>query len=341
MKKTQYLAGIEKMKEGDIRPEGLLNRYLELSAEDAGNYFSGIGRKSISCVACQSFDTKSEFEKNGFAYATCNRCGTLYQTPRPPIEAFEIFYKESESSRFWAEYFFPSVAEARRERIFRPRAELLIQICEANSVNVNNLIDVGAGYGIFMEEWRRYLPETNLLGIEPSASLSGVCRKKGFQVIEEMVENVSSHKNYADLVVCFEVLEHVFDPLSFVKNLANLTKVGGYTFVSTLSVDGFDIQTLWNRSNSIFPPHHINFMSIKGFYELFERAGLEVVSITTPGVLDVDIVRNAYKKMPEIFSNNRFVQHLLANDDTSAKFQEFISKNCLSSHALVFAKKVR
>lgn len=328
------------MKEADIRPEALLNRYLELSAEDAHRCFSSVEREERACVACGSVESQFEFEKNGFAYASCKLCGTLYQTPRPPLHAFEAFYRDSVSSRYWAEQFFPAVAEARRERIFRPRAERLIQICEANDIAVNKLIDVGAGYGILLDEWRRLRPVTDLLAIEPSSSLAGECRSKGFSVVEDIAENVSGYRNYADLVVCFEVLEHVFEPLSFIKNLVDLARSDGYVFVSTLSVDGFDIQTLWEKSNSIFPPHHINFMSIEGFRRLFERAGLEVVSVSTPGELDVDIVRNAYGKNPGAFTSNRFVRQLMAHDNHAARFQEFLSDNCLSSHAWVFAKKV-
>jgi len=327
------------MKEVDIRPEALLNRYLELSAEDAEQCFSGVPRQNLSCVACGSAEVCHEFEKNGFSYATCKQCGTLYQTPRPKIEAFEAFYRDSVSSRYWAEEFFPAVAEARREKILRPRAERLIRMCETYGVEVDRLVDVGAGYGILLDEWRLLRPKTHLLAIEPSSSLAGECRAKGFEVVEDIAENVTSYRDYADLVVCFEVLEHVFDPLPFIKTLAGLARPNGYVFVSTLSVDGYDIQTLWEQSNSISPPHHINFMSIEGFQLLFERAGLEVLSISTPGVLDVDIVRNAYRKNPENFISNRFLRKLMESESHAAAFQEFLSSNCLSSHAWVFARK--
>lgn len=138
------------MKESDIRPEALLRRYLELSEQDAELCFVETPRLNIPCVACGSERLVGEFEKNGFAYSSCQDCGTLFQSPRPPIAAFEAFYRDSVSSRYWAEEFFPAVAEARREKIFRPRVERLADLCRTKNISVERLIDVGAGYGIFL-----------------------------------------------------------------------------------------------------------------------------------------------------------------------------------------------
>jgi len=327
------------MKESEIRPEHLLQRYLELSAEDATRCFSDAVRQEIPCVACSAQGATREFSKHGFAYSTCKACGTLFQSPRPVIAAFEQFYRDSVSSRFWAEEFFPAVAEARRGSIFRPRVERLAEICASKGVTVEQLVDVGAGYGIFLDEWRKRFPQTQLLAVEPGAKLAQVCRDQGFAVVEDIVENVQGYDRQADLVVCFEVLEHVYDPVSFIRILSRLAKPGGHVFISTLGVDGYDIQTLWENSNSIFPPHHINFLSLKGFEQAFARAGLVNIDISTPGKLDVDIVRNAFKRDPSLLKDNHFAQ-LLANDaERGTLFQAFLAENRLSSHTWVLAQK--
>lgn len=327
------------MKESDIRPEALLQRYLELSAQDAELCFVNTPCFKIPCVACGSEHLADEFKKNGFAYSSCRDCGTLLQNPRPPIAAFEAFYRDSVSSRYWAEEFFPAVAEARREKIFRPRVERLVDLCRAKNISVERLIDVGAGYGIFLDEWRRANPSTQMLAVEPSESLAAECRSKGFEVVEDIAENVSGYNEYADLIVCFEVLEHVYDPLEFIQTLSGLAKPGGYIFISTLCVDGFDIQMLWDKSNSIFPPHHINFLSVAGFKHLFARAGLVDVDVSTPGQLDVDIVRNAIKRDPGLMNAQHFLRRIVSDHDTAVNFQKFIAANRLSSHAWVFGMK--
>jgi len=327
------------MKESEIRPADIFKRYLELSAADAERHFKNDERVSIPCVACGSKDLSPEFRKLGFSYSTCNNCRTLFQTPRPSVDAFEGFYRDSISSRYWAETFFPAVAEARREKIFKPRVERLAALCAERGLIPRSLVDVGAGYGIFLEEWRRILPETSLLAIEPSVNLAQTCRGHGFDVVQDIVENVTGYENSSDLVVCFEVLEHAYDPVALIKSLARLAKPGGYVFVSTLGVDGFDIQTLWDRSDSISPPHHINFLSIPGFEAAFARAGLVDVGITTPGKLDVDIVRNAFRRDAAVLKDSRFAKFIVEDDERGALFQTFLASHQMSSHVWVLARK--
>jgi SAM-dependent methyltransferase len=327
------------MREHDIRPQGLLRRYLELSAQDARRYFAGAPRTRIACVACGAAAGTPQFEKNGFAYEQCASCGTLYQNPRPPLEVFETFYRDSASARFWAQEFFPAVAEARREKIFRPRVERLAGLCEQQGIEVGTLVDVGAGTGIFLEEWRRRFPATRLIAIEPGEPLARECRAKGLEVIESFAEDASGCAACGDAVACFEVLEHSHDPLHFVRVLAGFVRPGGCLLVSTLGVDGFDIQLLWERSNSIFPPHHINFLSVAGFERLFARAGLGAVSVITPGALDVDIVRNALHEHPELLAGNRFLARLVSDEPLAQSFQQFLAANRLSSHVWVMARR--
>ncbi len=327
------------MKENEIRPETLLARYVELSALDAATFFSSGPRNSIPCVACGGIDLAPEFEKHGFGYVRCGGCGTLFQNPRPPIEAFEAFYGDSGSSRYWAEVFFPAVAEVRREKIFRPRVARLSQMCADKGLRVDRLVDVGAGYGIFLDEWRQRFPAANLIAVEPSASLAGECRAKELAVVEAIAEKATGLDGEADLVTCFEVLEHVHQPLDFLNVLKKFVRPGGYVFVSTLGIDGFDLQVLWDKSTQISPPHHINFLSVRGFECLFKRAGLDDVTIATPGLLDVDIVRNFVRRDPSLLEGQRFLRALLQDGDASAAFQAFLSANCLSSHAWIMGRR--
>lgn len=327
------------MKESDIRPVNLLNEYLRLSALDAEAYFNSSERQAISCPACDGTGIRA-FAKHGFDYQECGECGSLYQSPRPLLREFERFYGDSPSSNYWAETFFPSVAEARREKIFKPRAERIKEMCGAIGFVPGVVIDVGAGYGIFLEEWSKISPGSHLRAVEPGCKLARTCRVKGIEVLECLAEQAEPWHSSGDLITCFEVIEHAYSPLDFIRALHALIRPGGWVVISGLGVEGYDIQVLWERSKSISPPHHINFLSVAGFETLFQRAGFREVRVSTPGNLDVDIVFNSLKERNGLGGIRRFENILMKRGKQAADdFQNFLVQHRMSSHTWVMAKK--
>jgi len=320
------------MKENEIRPKELFERYLELSKQDATS-FDAAQFQEIQCPGCGANDSNNKFDKNGFNYKLCYKCGSLYCSPRPKEKILKEFYESSQSSKYWSEIFFPAVAESRREKLFRKKTKTIYELLCSKNYGPEKICDVGAGYGVFLEELKIHLPQAKFFAIEPSPESAEKCRSKGFNTLETTAEKASEWSGYFDLVISQEVLEHVYHPLSFVESLHELTKPGGYCLVTGLGYEGYDILTLQKNSNSVFPPHHLNFLSIEGFDTLFQRAGFIDIQIWTPGELDVDIVLNSGL-------NNDFVQALSKRGDKAVKdFQNFLQKYKLSSHVWVFARK--
>ena len=62
---TQPDSLLEHMKEGDIRPQEILDRYLELSRQDGVRCFTESKREAIR-VGCGSSIIEEQFEKQGF-----------------------------------------------------------------------------------------------------------------------------------------------------------------------------------------------------------------------------------------------------------------------------------
>lgn len=325
--------------EDEIRPQKLIQKYKDIREEDAKSIIENSSRNDVPCVGCGGNTLKQEFTKSSFVYSSCRDCSTLFQSPRPSSESFEEYYKDSKSATFWASKFLPAVENVRREKIFKPRAKKILDIAEEHAKQIEKIADIGAGSGLMLDEFRKIHPKSELLAIEPSKILADSCRKKDIPVEEDLIENIKNQDNSCDLVTCFEVLEHVYDPLLFIKNISNLLKPGGLMIITTLSVDGFDIQFLWEKSEQISPPHHINFLSKKGFKHLFKRAGLNNIEVITPGVLDVDIVKNAINKDEDLKEKNLFLSKLISNQTFSNKFQSLITESGLSSHAWIIAEK--
>lgn len=328
------------MKESDIRSDSMVDEYLRLSSIDAKNYFQMSLSSRVPCVGCGSESSDVEFIKEGFSYSRCRDCDSLFLSPRPKEADFECFYRDSPSAKFWSDVFFPSVAEKRRELIFANRASTLRDLVDKKGLSSDVVVDVGAGHGIFLEEWGKLNSRAKLVAIEPSKNMAEICRKKGLDVVEATGEEACrKNSGIGDIVVSFEVIEHAYSPIDFLVSIRKLARPGGLVLISGLCCSGFDIAVLGKHSKSVHPPHHINFISIKGLNLLFERAGFKNVEVITPGELDMEIVRKRWKLFPELHSQNKFVGSLVDSDDkTRSAFQNFLKSNQLSSHVWAFGR---
>ena len=273
------------MKEREIRDRNALSRYLELVRQDVGRYFADPSElTAIPCPACGGGGHVTQFDKAGFRYVSCRSCGTLFVNPRPGREQLDRFYRESPSTRFWVHEFFAPVAEARREKIFRPRARALAERLPADSVQLVG--DIGAGFGLFLEELRRFWPHAGMLAIEPSPEMADICRSKGLAVEQCTVEQLQGRHSQFDLLTAYELLEHMHEPKELVHAAWRILRPGGRLVVTTLNGEGFDIQVLWEQSQSVFPPHHLNFFNPKSLAGLLESAGFVVGESSTAGGFD-------------------------------------------------------
>lgn len=320
------------MKEEEIRPKEIFAQYLKLSTED-GNKLDKSLFEDCPCQACGGTYKEVRFVKNGYTFQKCLKCHSLFCSPRPTVQQIESLYFNSPSSTFWSEVFFPSVREARREKLFKPKAKQMAQMIRDKGLKVETVCDVGAGHGLFLEELRRELPNVRLFAVEPDANSAKVCREKGIETLVATAEQAEVWHNRFDLVLCSEVVEHVHNVKSFVGSVQDLVKPGGSSLITGLGYDGFDILTLQEKSNSVSPPHHLNFLSIEGFHQLFSQLNSAHVDIWTPGKLDVDIVINSDFE-------NEFVRVLKTRGLVAIQeFQEFLAKHQLSSHTWILVRK--
>jgi SAM-dependent methyltransferase len=329
------------MKEADIRPRHLFDAYLRLLEEDIETFFGDhAGFEEVRCPGCGASESRTALVKSGFTYRECPACASLWTSPRPPAARLAAFYQSGKAAEYWCTSFYRETAEARRAHIFRPRAALLQELlARPGAPRPDTVADIGAGYGLFLEETAALGTFRHVVGIEPNPGLARVCRDRGFRVLEKTVEDVQAGELAADAVTAFEVLEHVHDPQQFLCAVRRILAPGGWLVLTTLTASGFDIQTLWERSNAVTPPQHLNLLSVEGMRQLMTRAGLEIVELTTPGRLDVDIVANALAREPGL-PLPRFVAYMLAQRDaaTREQFQAFLQSALLSSHVRVIAR---
>lgn len=325
--------------EEDIRPAELMKR--KASAVAADKSFLRERRADFVEVHCPACDHQASLpwaEKEGVHYRECSRCGTLFTSPRPTEAILAQFYAESENYAFWNSHIFPATDTVRRERILRPRAARLAQCCRSAHVQTRTLLEIGAAFGSFCSEVQALDLFDEIVALEPTPDLAQTCRDRGFRVFEFPVEKVDD-THIADVVVAFEVLEHLFSPRKFVVQACRLLRPGGLLIVSCPNAHGFDTLTLGTLSGT-FDHEHLNFFHPQSIRELLGSAGLEVLQIDTPGQLDADLVRQAAIRGEIDLSGQPFLQHILLRDwETHApSFQRYLVESGLSSHMWAVAR---
>ncbi len=318
--------------ENEIRPKDIFDKYLSLSKQDG----KSLDKKkfiSVSCPACKNKNTVFKFKKFSFKYLECLRCHTLYCNPRPTKTQLKKFYVNSKSAAFWSKEFLPIVESARREKLVKPKVRDIVSHLKGLNFIPKQVCDVGAGHGFVLDELKSFFPRASYYAIEPDAHSCAILRSKEVKVAEGLLGQTDELNSQMDFVTCFEVLEHVFSPLDFAREIHDLLRQEGIALITTLGCEGFDILTLENKSKAISPPHHLNFLSHSGFQHLFKEAGFKEVHIQTPGKLDVDITLNSGVHVPFLEVLKRRGPEVLQ------AFQKFLAENRLSSHTWIWVKK--
>ncbi|MEL0215270.1 MAG: class I SAM-dependent methyltransferase [Burkholderiaceae bacterium] len=326
-------------KEEEIRPKQILSQLIRLCELDAVKAHQIGEFREIDCPACQSCSYEYSFTKNYFTYKKCSECGSLFNSKRMTADSYNDFYLRSESSKFFDEKFYPAVEKARKEKLYPDRARMLSHLFQNDKTVRKVILDVGAGEAFLFDLLAAEFPNNDFRVIEPNSGMALKCRQKGFHVFEGYVHQQQSWQSECDIVLCFEVFEHLLDPSEFLKSLYKFLKPGGTVLITSLCFDGFDFKVLGEFSDMIAPPQHLNFFSLKGYEVFFQKHGFVDIVLTTPGKLDVDIVINKSEDL-EGLKNDSLIRFLVdMNGEQRRNFQSYLSQNKMSSHVWIEAKK--
>ena len=323
------------MEEKEIRPRKIFDKFLRLAYLDVKKYFNKEKTK-VNCVACGR-KGKFSFKKEGFSYYECQKCKTLFVNPRSNEDSFKNFYKRSSSVKFLSTNLYKKTKEARKKKIFKPRAKMIFKILKEKKIKNYVCVDIGGGTGIFAKEISKLIKK-EVIVIEPSSFLVEECKKEKLTVVQKFLENVKKEDlpTGRKVFTCFELIEHLHNPSKFIKNLAKLMSKKDLFIFTTLSGSGTDILALWENSRAIFPPFHINFFNPKSIVTFLKKNKFQILSISTPGVLDIDILENNRNLIKDRFWKT-FVY--LAGKKDKVKMQNLISNINFSSHMMVICKK--
>jgi SAM-dependent methyltransferase len=142
------------------------------------------------------------------------------------------------------------------------------------------VLEVGCGDGSLLSDLRKRNPQLKVEGLDMALSREAVerCAVLGIPVMETAVENAELGQGRFDLIIMNQVIEHVPDPVTVMKKLAEALKQGGCVSIETPNLDGYD-RRLFRKSfwGGYYFPRHLHLFQKESLKGLVEKSGLTVV----------------------------------------------------------------
>lgn len=168
---------------------------------------------------------------------------------------------------------------------FRPEFHWALDV--ARREGLFNVLDAGCGAGAFLDLARDRGLKTH--GLETSPQAAELCRQKGHAVFSGYLADYSRKYPEArfDLVTAFQVIEHVPDPITFLREAAALARPGGGVVLGVPNELRIGRFCPWDPHQ--WPPHHISRWRPQDLHAVGRRAGFTVARIGMDRMLGNDL----------------------------------------------------
>ena len=334
------VVSVNEMSELDLKPSRMVSQWRALvEAEFATRWKDRSQWTTTELPGCNPQQVTLAFEKCGVTYSECKSCGSLFAPSRPSEDALADYYRQSAPARFMREQMMSSGTQARREKLIRPRADWIEAGISEYVPHATRLVDMSANgrelLDLLASETRTL---HTILAASVVADLDGVTTSR-IKVLPTRVADLPS-LGPVDVIVAIDALDRAFDCGKLIKAWAQLLAPGGIIFATVPVASGFEIQTLWDRSPTILPPDKLNLPSVIGLQQFFAEPQWEILELSTPGIFDIEIVRNAIELEPTVLWP-RVVRSLVENIDKQAhtSLTELLQSQRLTSFARLIVRK--
>ncbi len=139
--------------------------------------------------------------------------------------------------------------------------------------------DIGCGCGAFLD-YIKGVAQT-IVAIEPSEYYRNIMERKGFKVYPYAVNAIEDFSNDIDVIVSFDVIEHVEDPKEFMKDVYNLLRIGGKAIIGTPTEAPIMRQLLGNdyERKLLFSTQHLWVLGKKNLELISKELGFEDINV--------------------------------------------------------------
>jgi 2-polyprenyl-3-methyl-5-hydroxy-6-metoxy-1,4-benzoquinol methylase len=220
------------------------------------------------CPICKSSKTNQWKKADAFLLLQCISCGLIF-VDRSSYEddpKLQYIYDDTSPTQYYC-----ASAEIDKKNFSK-----ILDAIETH-LRLGVILDVGASVGTFLNLARRR--GWTCFGVEPNKAAVQICEESGLQVVggffdENFAKNILEQRRQFDIIHMGDVLEHVFDPVAFLKTAYGLLRSGGYIAVVTPNIDHF-----LTRRYQIKPKEHLVYFNARSLRKALQLAGFSDIKI--------------------------------------------------------------
>jgi len=180
------------------------------------------GQEFVSCNLCGNNNTKHLYNYGSTNIVKCLDCGLVYANPRPREDLNKEFFSKSHHSQDLEK----RISDARVSVFKKALSDIELR---RNGLK-GKILDVGCGVGTFLNLAKSSGWEVT--GIELSKDACEYAKSKlGLEILNSSIEEAHFDKSSFDVVTLWNVLDHLRDPLSMLKEANRILRPGGFLII--------------------------------------------------------------------------------------------------------------
>jgi len=229
------------------------------------------------CLLCKNNNTRLITEENNWKAVQCKSCGFVYVNPRPDEFYLKQHYQDylpdgKEKINRWNHMM---------SGVFSKSLDIIDGLSYTKS---KRLLDVGCGYGAFLE--MAIKRKWNVSGIDLSEKAVLYARSKGLDVSNSTLPEKAYRDEEFDVVTMFYVLEHLLDPVKYLQEVYRILKPHGLLLVRVPHTTPIaKMLKLFNISNTLYDaPSHLSDFSPQTIKKMLKKVGFENIQTTIGGM---------------------------------------------------------
>jgi len=300
-----------------------------MQAKPTASAGPGRGKQDHECPICQGRDLTLQFSgitdrlgivKDLFDFYRCLDCQSVSVQPLPKKHEIPSFYPEAYSvegpqgGKTISDWIRLLEWKMLNCRIYRAGAASVVHMTGLRS---GNILEIGCSSGYQLVEFKKH-GAFDLRGVDiDHAAIEHARTKLHLNVLDRSVLEANLPASSFDLVLMFNVLEHLVNPVEVLAEVHRLLRPGGYLAIKTPMIDSLQARLFRRRWVCLLEvPRHVVLPSMKGIERLVESTGFKLTGRTSGPAVE-NSISVALSILPRATStltlrrNNVIARHLM------------------------------